>query len=296
MGVIGDQVFIPGTPVMTLPELLQEAEAQVGHEIEQSPRPGSVSQVWNARARLEAVGQRDPFKTPMVDRKSKSVVVGESSRDGHIFAHHDDGERAWTKEEWKQLDACFTDERLYVGSTLEGAGEDTLAPVDMISIDDVVDRLIAFIGGQDVVQSYGDAWSRLVLFSFLLVAVLIVYVSGIIFWRGRVLCSENNAPGKLPLQLHLDPLPLSHFHYRLSLPLKHLLLLWAAAIEFQRWKFPTSHPLVDVLVHRPGGHAPCFLPLSFTKRPSLIYLWKRKVNARRRRSLQHYLPLDIHIF
>jgi hypothetical protein len=53
----------------------------------------------------------------------------------------DIGEREWTKEDWKHLDACFTDQRLEVGSRLAGAEQNVLASVDMVSIDDVVDKL-----------------------------------------------------------------------------------------------------------------------------------------------------------
>ncbi|KDR68464.1 hypothetical protein GALMADRAFT_283159 [Galerina marginata CBS 339.88] len=161
MGVIGDRVFIPGTPVMTLPELLKEAEMEVGLELEHDHQsPARPSQVWSALASLEGSGQRDPYKTPLPDKYKVRLSTLDSYTAGPRNSEHDAGNRAWTKEDWKQLDACFTDERLDLGATIEGAPEGTLAPVEMVDIAAVVDRFITFIGGEEMVENCGDKWSR----------------------------------------------------------------------------------------------------------------------------------------
>ncbi|GLB39272.1 hypothetical protein LshimejAT787_0604340 [Lyophyllum shimeji] len=122
VSVIGDRVYIPGSPVVTLPELLREAEAQV--VAESSPR----------------MTMRTPvaFETPVRRGSDATTVVL--------------GERAWTKEEWKLLDACFTDERLELG----GQG---MAPVDLVRPENVVARFVQILGGEDVLETFGDAWN-----------------------------------------------------------------------------------------------------------------------------------------
>ncbi|KAF8882194.1 hypothetical protein CPB84DRAFT_1838218 [Gymnopilus junonius] len=159
MGVIGDHVFIPGTPVTTLPELLKEAEVEVGRELEHDHRDDVrlSSELWPIKASLTGSGQRDPFKTPLPDRHRARASATNISVQSTLY---DSGERPWTKEEWKLLDACFTDERLDLGVALEDVPEGTLAPVDMVSVDDVVERFVCLVGGEGVTQVYGDAWSR----------------------------------------------------------------------------------------------------------------------------------------
>ncbi|KIM42226.1 hypothetical protein M413DRAFT_444671 [Hebeloma cylindrosporum] len=162
MGVIGDRVFIPGTPVTTLPALLKEAELEVELEHEHlRETPGLASRLWSDRAQLEGTGQRDPFKTPSVDKhRSMAHKTTMSTISKNAISSHEGGEQPWTKEEWKYLDACFTDERLDLGAKLDGAEEGTMAPVDMVSVEAVVDRFVALMGGAEIVESFGDAWSR----------------------------------------------------------------------------------------------------------------------------------------
>ena len=165
IGVVGDRVFLPGTPSMTLPELLKEAEVEVSRELEHvhSHYEDSNSvDVWSASPNLGPSGHRDPFKTPLPNRyRASTPALAVSEFDGS--ATSGSGEQPWTKEEWKLLDACFTDERLDIGATLERIPEGTLAPVDMVSVDRVVDRFISLVGGEEVIQSYGEHWSRFVL-------------------------------------------------------------------------------------------------------------------------------------
>ena len=168
MGVIGDRVFIPGTPVTTLPALLREAELEVEREHEHlRESPGLASRLWSDRVQLEGTGQRDPFKTPFVDKhRSTAYRTTISTTSKGEMRTNEGGERPWTKEEWKYLDACFTDERLDLGAKLDDAEEDTMAPVDMVSIDAVVDRFVVLMGGAEIVETFGDAWSKFVFIYF----------------------------------------------------------------------------------------------------------------------------------
>lgn len=148
MGVIGDRVFIPGSPAMTLPELLQEAELEVRDS------PQNLSQVLAGRQR------GDPFKTPLAAKyRTQTVNILVASQKAEVYGNVT-GEREWTKEDWKHLDACFTDQRLELGSRLAGTEQDSLAPVDMVSVDDVVDRFVLSKGGFETVTKFGALWSR----------------------------------------------------------------------------------------------------------------------------------------
>lgn len=144
MGVIGDRVFIPGSPAMTLPELLQEAEL----EMRDSP--------WISSQRSSVLPTRgDPFLTPIAAK----YRVQTADQKVEVYSG-DGGEREWTKEDWKHLDACFTDQRLEVGSRLAGSEQNMLASVDMVSIDDVVDKFVISKGGFETITRFGELWSR----------------------------------------------------------------------------------------------------------------------------------------
>ncbi|KAK0503818.1 hypothetical protein EDD18DRAFT_1344719 [Armillaria luteobubalina] len=95
-GVIGDRVYLPGSPVMTLEGLLQEAEAQV-------------------------MSARKPVSSK--ESLEKSSVTMEPSN-------------VWTKDEWKLLDMCLTEERYVAG------GGNIMAEVDDVDIDAVVGRFL----------------------------------------------------------------------------------------------------------------------------------------------------------
>ncbi|TFK41544.1 hypothetical protein BDQ12DRAFT_678161 [Crucibulum laeve] len=156
MGVIGDRVFIPGSPVVTLPELLKEAEAEVVTSSTGMKSPSAWSKT------LGATGQRDLFKTPLPNRYQ--LRLGSSSLREETTNVDDDEaddmeERLWTKDDWKQLDACFTDERLEAGQRLGITDGDGLAPVNLVHVKDVVDRYIEAIGGTAILERCGEAWS-----------------------------------------------------------------------------------------------------------------------------------------
>ncbi|KAJ2915127.1 hypothetical protein MD484_g5287, partial [Candolleomyces efflorescens] len=140
MGVIGDRVVIPGSPSVTLPELLDQAEREVLKQNSPvkavaTPPPSRVSDA----KRL--------FETPVRNEPLAVVVFPVWSQ------AYEGEERPWTKEEWKILDSCLTDERLEVGTQ-------ELKPVDDIDINSVVERFVAMAGGDDVVCAYGSSWTR----------------------------------------------------------------------------------------------------------------------------------------
>ncbi|KAJ3796873.1 hypothetical protein GGU11DRAFT_684903 [Lentinula aff. detonsa] len=137
--VIGDMVYMPGSPVTTLGGLLEEAEREV--QVEQSkgltPRvPKSIS-------------------------KENALDLEDGSRHGEQSAF-----REWSKEEWKILDACFTDERIDLASKSSSVSclstfndrddEIPLAEVDLVDVDNVIERFIIESGG--VIN--GCSWSR----------------------------------------------------------------------------------------------------------------------------------------
>lgn len=128
--MIGNHVFIPGSPAMTLPELLVQAEEGLEN--------GGVH-----KKRV----QRDPFQTPAPKGTSFSFEASESK------------ERAWTKDDWKLLDACFTDQRLDVAERM-GLGDDIIADVNDVEIEDVVERFVGIMGGSAVIDECGSAWDR----------------------------------------------------------------------------------------------------------------------------------------
>lgn len=145
--MIGDnQVFIPGSPVMTLPELLLQAEE--GLEKEEGVAHGTPVK----GSGLELGMHRDPFKTPAPRGASMLSETREEREET----------RGWTKDDWKQLDACFTDERLDVAEKL-GLGSDAIADVDDVKVENVVERFVEMMGGSRVLNGWGTDWDRWVL-------------------------------------------------------------------------------------------------------------------------------------
>jgi hypothetical protein len=142
MGVIGDRVILPGSPVTTLPDLLQLAEEEI-----------IQSSVRSARTTIRQQASPDSFKTPL----SAKFANKERGSITTIPEQYPVGEREWTRKDWKVLDACFTDQRINLGDS-----HDTLAQVDLVVLQDVVDRFISLMGGQSLVDTFGEAWSRFV--------------------------------------------------------------------------------------------------------------------------------------
>ncbi|KAK7683086.1 hypothetical protein QCA50_013759 [Cerrena zonata] len=139
--VVGNKVFIPGSPAMTLPELLDQEEVSLqidDHSLHHSP--------------LRSVSFASDFNTPV-----KQVIPSYDQ-----FAPSPApsvGPREWNKKDWKTLDACYTDERLALGERLE-LGVDELAPADNVELENVVERFIDIMGGDDALQQLGSSWTR----------------------------------------------------------------------------------------------------------------------------------------
>lgn len=129
---------------MTLPELLQEAEKEVFHEI---------PNVWSERTSLAGrVEVPDPFKTPLANKLGYRAKGPMTLTPDHYPA----GEREWTKEDWKLLDACFTDVRLERADP----SLSVLAPVNVVRLEDVISRFLDLMGGQSLVDTFGESWTR----------------------------------------------------------------------------------------------------------------------------------------
>lgn len=139
-GVIGNTVIIDGTPRTTLAELLKEAEATVIMEegLHGLTPPKASNSLVNS-------------KTPAHNMSSNSRLQTIRSTFESLSAASQ-GPREWSKDDWRTLDTCYTDERLALGG-------DTLAPADKVSLDRVVDRFIATIE-KGVLATSGSSWSR----------------------------------------------------------------------------------------------------------------------------------------
>jgi hypothetical protein len=143
--VIDGQVVMTGSPSMTLPELLHEAESELD--------PSTISS--HAEADF-----RTPSPAPSSFRQPAAPLVIDT-----------DGPREWSRSDWKLLDACFTDARLEVGE--RWGGEGVLGDVDAVELEDVVRRFEDIFGGAEVVAALGPAFERYVCclcLSFLLVS------------------------------------------------------------------------------------------------------------------------------
>jgi len=191
-GVIGDRVFIPGSPVTTLGGLLKEAEQQVQLEKESftPARPSPITAL-----RVMDLDQRNPFSTPLAAKSSSFLRTSSSlAREVHREMRDDEdgsGTKQWTKEEWKVLDGCLTDERLELGEELDSVLVQEyhdgmpLAGVDMVEVDKVVDRFIEVMGGEEKVDEFG--WTRSVVFLCFFRFILISL-------QRKPLCSNQSYP------------------------------------------------------------------------------------------------------
>ncbi|OCH87065.1 hypothetical protein OBBRIDRAFT_890044 [Obba rivulosa] len=120
-GLVGDTVVVPDGPALTLPELLQEAERDLA-------RNGSFTAATPVKA--------DPSPPRLAPEPPQA----------QSFALRVLGPRDWLKDDWKLLDACFTDERMAV-ATAQGRTADDLADVDDVSLAHVIERFVEGIGG-----------------------------------------------------------------------------------------------------------------------------------------------------
>ena len=121
---------------MTLPELLMETERS-SKQLPKSASPKST----------ELKGVTTPHKTPLTQVIPPVQKTDPSARSGS---------RSWTKEDWRNLDACFTDQRLILGAR-QGLARDQLAAVDDIALEDVVARFIEEFGPFDHMH---EGWTQ----------------------------------------------------------------------------------------------------------------------------------------
>ncbi|CAA7263243.1 unnamed protein product [Cyclocybe aegerita] len=168
MGVIGERVYIPGSPVVTLPELLEQVEKDVVEKGYGHGQQEAQAQVWRERREREDGSQ--VFETP-VPARSKSANANAFDFERRLSSlsttttfpsllplavdsEGGDGPRPWTKDAWKLLDACFTDQRLELGT------DGSLANVESVDVDHVVQRFVEICGGWEKVGTFGDEWDR----------------------------------------------------------------------------------------------------------------------------------------
>ncbi|KAI8986785.1 hypothetical protein BD414DRAFT_461162 [Trametes punicea] len=147
-GVIGDKVVIPGSPVMTIPEFLQEAERSIEQRERTLHTPARATSFLSDAGALKLPLDRPAFETPRPRQRVHARPPFNSS-----------GPRNWDKDDWKLLDACFTDERLALGSHKRPLGEAVLAPADDVDLDHVVDRFLEQTGGVPVEECW-PGWGR----------------------------------------------------------------------------------------------------------------------------------------
>lgn len=122
-----------------MPELIREAETELEKSFNGSQR----------------------FTTPI----RANLFVASSSNTQYIDPSRlfdPTGPREWGKNDWKILDACFTDERLDAAEKI-GMTEGSLMDVTDIRLDDVVNRFVEVIGGDTVLVTLGPSWTRLVI-------------------------------------------------------------------------------------------------------------------------------------
>ena len=180
MGVRGEKVYIPGSPTTTLPKLLKQAEQEVSLVPSGSPNPFLVTSTYNSPPPVQVLSPQSQGPMTQLVSKINSTLVFTPKvpmTPGEMCYDPLNGTRIWTKEEWKRLDACFTDERLQVGMRMGLRGDDNalvqgtidgwekwegMASVDQVDLDNIVARFVDWMGGWDEVDKYGPEWSKYV--------------------------------------------------------------------------------------------------------------------------------------
>lgn len=165
MGVIGDTVVIPGSPSVTLPQLLEEVEKEVQRETPSVKRKTLAEKEVEQRVD-EDVDMETPMKLDMRRLKNplvSPVIATPPALRAWNPPRPEEQERPWTKEEWKVLDSCLTDERL---DGMFNPSMTEMKPVDAVDVENVVRRFVAMLGGEEVLEQCGEAWSRCVVYPF----------------------------------------------------------------------------------------------------------------------------------
>jgi hypothetical protein len=73
------------------------------------------------------------------------------------------GPRAWTKNDWKVLDACFTNERVAKGSGTSSGISFNMENADSVDLEAVVGRFLDAIDAPSNADEFGVDWIRWVL-------------------------------------------------------------------------------------------------------------------------------------
>ncbi|KAL0060873.1 hypothetical protein AAF712_012337 [Marasmius tenuissimus] len=126
--VVGDNVFMPGTPVVTLTGLLNEAEQQIGSPAVELGR-----------------NKPDALETPLPQHRARAS-----------HGKDDASQWEWTKEDWKTLDACFTDERIALADCDLSFD---MADVDAVDLDKVVERFLELVD-VELEEGLEGPWTR----------------------------------------------------------------------------------------------------------------------------------------
>ena len=130
--VVDGRVVMTGSPSMTLPELLHEAQSDLDS---------------STLSRRASPAFRTPSPAPSTFKRPEAPLVIDT-----------DGPREWSRSDWKLLDACFTDVRLEIGA--RWGGEGVMGDVDAVDLEDVVQRFEDIFGGAEVVAGLGPAFER----------------------------------------------------------------------------------------------------------------------------------------
>jgi hypothetical protein len=189
---------------MTIPELLQEAEEELacgGSILGETPSkrtnglPASELRPMSWGDRLRRAKAQE-MRTP--SPSSTGIPLHGSVRfrspAGSDIAWEVSKEpRAWSKDDWKTMDACFTDARLEAAERI-GLPHGTLAEVDDVAIEEVLDIFFEVMGGKDIVENLGDDWTEYVACcsNFINLISLFLVTTSV---RGPKLYRGSNGPG-----------------------------------------------------------------------------------------------------
>jgi hypothetical protein len=132
---VWDSPVIPGSPALSLPELLlEQAEITLSHS--------SPSKSFQCRT-------ASPGNQLLLQSPTSAFSAQGAGR----------CQREWTRADWKSLDACFTEERLEIAAR-KALGNGQLANVEDVNLDDVVVRFVRMMGGHQAMCNFGRAWGE----------------------------------------------------------------------------------------------------------------------------------------
>lgn len=166
----------------------------------------------------KSFGGSDRFMTPVrANLSMASTSLPRQMDPSRLF--DPTGPREWGKNDWKILDACFTDERLDATERIGLAGG-SLVDVTDIRLDDVVNRFVAVVGGDAVIAALGSSWTRLVitLFCHLIDQLIDVLARKDILKRARALEKKQRAGKGAPGTPRRSHTPFSEMSGHVEVP------------------------------------------------------------------------------